>query len=230
MFSRDTTGWLWTVLSRYASGMIELDHLVIAARTLQEGHDFVLEKLGVQTRLGGKHARMGTHNRLLGLGCGTYLEVIAVDPDAANSSQRRWFGLDGPKMRESLERGPRLIHWVARTGHLERDVNASLEPLGTIHQMERGNYRWRITIPADGHLPGDGLVPTLIAWDVPQHPSDALPDTGLRLVRLEGTHPEPERIRSALGALNLEGMLEIQDGKVPKLEANVQTPNGTVIL
>jgi Glyoxalase-like domain len=173
---------------------------------------------------------MGTHNRLLGLGPGAYLEVIAVDPDAENPSQPRWFGLDNPKMRESLERGPRLIHWVARTDNLERDVRASLEPLGEIHSMERGNYRWRITIPNDGHLPGDGLVPTLIAWDVPQHPSDALPDTGLRLLRLEGKHPEPERIQAALGALGLEGMLEIQDGKAPKLEAHVQTPNGIVML
>jgi Glyoxalase-like domain len=210
--------------------MIELDHLVIAARTLQDGHDFVLEKLGVQTQPGGKHARMGTHNRLLGLGLGAYLEVIAVDPDAGAPFQPRWFGLDDPELQTSLEQGPRLIHWVARTDDLERDVSASLEPLGEIHPMERGNYRWRITIPNDGHLPGDGLVPTLIAWDVPQHPSDALPDTGLKLVRLEGTHPEPERIQAALGALGLEHVLEVQQGKIPKLEAHVQTPNGIVML
>jgi hypothetical protein len=210
--------------------MIELDHLVIAAHTLEEGKAFVLEKLGVETQPGGKHARMGTHNQLLGLGSGAYLEVIAVDPDAGNPFQPRWFGLDDPKVQASLEQGPRLIHWVARTDDLERDVNASLEPLGTIHAMERGDFRWRITIPADGHLPRDGLVPTLIAWDVPQHPSDALPDASLRLVRLEGTHPEPERTRSALGALNLEQVLEVRHGEFPKLEAHIQTPNGIVVL
>jgi Glyoxalase-like domain len=210
--------------------MIELDHLVIAARTLQEGHDFVLEKLGVQTQAGGKHARMGTHNRLLGLGPGAYLEVIAVDPDAEKPFQPRWFGLDDPKLQSSLERGPRLIHWVARTDDLERDVNASLEPLGTIHTMERGDFKWRITIPNDGHLPGDGLVPTLIAWDVPQHPSDALEDTGIRIVRLKGTHPEPERVQAALGALKLENTLEIRRGDEPRLEAHVKTPNGIVVL
>jgi Glyoxalase-like domain len=164
------------------------------------------------------------------LGSGAYLEVIAVDPDAGKAFQPRWFGLDDPKVQASLERGPRLIHWVARTDDLERDVNASLEPLGTIHAMERGNYRWRITIPADGHLPGDGLVPTLIAWDVPMHPSDSLADSGLRLVRLEGTHPETERIRAALGSLHLERTLEVRHGPEPKLEAHVQTPNGIVIL
>ncbi len=210
--------------------MIELDHLVIAARTLQEGHDFVLEKLGIPTQPGGKHARMGTHNRLLGLGSGAYLEVIAVDPDTGTPFQPRWFGLDDPKIQSSLERGPRLIHWVARTDDLGHDVNASLEPLGMIHAMERGDYRWRITIPDDGHAPGDGLLPTLIAWDVPQHPSDALADSGVRLVRLEGTHPEPERIRAALGSLKLERTLEVRHGAEPKLEAHVQTPNSTVIL
>ncbi len=210
--------------------MIELDHLVIAARTLQEGHDFVLEKLGVQTQPGGKHARMGTHNRLLGLGSGAYLEVIAVDPDAGKPFQPRWFGLDDPKIQSSLEQSPRLIHWVARTDDLGRDVNASLEPLGTIHAMERGVFKWRITIPDDGHLPGDGLVPTLIAWDVPQHPSETLSDSGLRILRLEGTYPEPGRIRSALDALSLEQTLKVRDGKEPKLEAQIQTPNGLVVL
>ena len=210
--------------------MAELDHLVIAAKTLEDGSNYVLDRLGAEPTGGGKHARMGTHNRLLCLGVGRYLEVIAIDPDGNTPFQPRWFGLDDPTVRELLEAGPRLIHWVARTDHLERDTQASLEPLGAVHRMERGDFRWRITIPEDGHLPGDGITPTLIAWDVPMHPSDGLPDAGLRLVRLEGTHPEPGRIRAALDALGLEGMLELHVGDVPILTAHIQTPHGMVVL
>jgi hypothetical protein len=59
-----------------------LDHLVVAARTLEEGAAWVTGRLGVSMAPGGKHALMGTHNRLLSLGARAYLEVIAIDPDA----------------------------------------------------------------------------------------------------------------------------------------------------
>ncbi|HCV79405.1 VOC family protein, partial [Pseudomonas oryzihabitans] len=51
-----------------------LDHLVIVAPTLAAGARYVEERLGVALQPGGQHARMGTHNLLLGLGDG-YLEV-----------------------------------------------------------------------------------------------------------------------------------------------------------
>ena len=62
--------------------MFELDHLVVAARDLDEGTAFVQDLLGVPLEPGGKHDAMGTHNRLLNLGGGVYLEIITIDPDA----------------------------------------------------------------------------------------------------------------------------------------------------
>src|SRR5215211_7084386 len=58
------------------------DHLVVAAARLDEGAAWVRERLGVEMNPGGRHPRMGTHNRLLRVGPGRYMEVIAVDPDA----------------------------------------------------------------------------------------------------------------------------------------------------
>jgi hypothetical protein len=206
-------------------GMIELDHLVVAARTLEEGHEYVREKLGFETQPGGKHERMGTHNRLLRLGSGTYLEVIAVDPDGRVPFQPRWFGLDDPTMRESLQSGPHLIHWVARTDNLERDADPDV--FGMIHPMERGAYRWHITIPSDGHLPFDGCVPTLIRWDMPQHPAQALPDVGAYLEHLRIQHPEPAQIQTMLNKLGWS--TQVGSGHA-RLEAVIKTPSGTRIL
>ena len=58
--------------------MFELDHIVIAAATLDEGTQFTEDLLGVLLASGGQHHFMGTHNRLLSLGPKTYLEVIEV--------------------------------------------------------------------------------------------------------------------------------------------------------
>ncbi len=71
-----------------------IDHLVIVATDLDTGCAFVTDALGVALQPGGVHSRMGTHNRLLHLGPGLYLEVIAVDPSAIRPDRARWFGLD----------------------------------------------------------------------------------------------------------------------------------------
>ena len=199
-----------------------LDHLVVAARTLEEGAAFVLERLGVAVQPGGRHERMGTHNLLLNLGGGVYLEVIAIDPNGITPSRPRWFGLDSLV----LESDPKLMHWVARTDQIDALITASLEPLGVVHPMSRAAFEWRISIPDDGHLPGDGLIPTLIQWDVPTHPTAVLEDRGCKLEGLSGTHPNPERIRAALASLGLEGALELHEGLEPTLTARIRTPGG----
>ena len=201
--------------------MTALDHLVIAAPTLESGTAWLEDLLGVPLQTGGRHAFMGTHNRLLRLG-GVYLEVIAVDPDAPAPNRPRWFGLDTLHLEQ-----PRLIHWVARTTDLETVSAHSLENLGLVTDAARGDLRWRITIPDDGHLPLDGLVPTLIEWRG-AHPVSGMPESPCELVSLTGTHPQPERVRAALESIGAE--LEVTESEVPALQAVISSPNGLVTL
>jgi hypothetical protein len=157
-----------------------LDHLVVAARTLEEGAAWVEAKLGVAPVPGGKHPTMGTHNRLLRIGPREFLEVIAIDPEAAPPARPRWFDLDAPEMRARISRGPAPIHWVERTSDLEAALASYPEPV-EILSFSRGPYRWRMGVPRDGRRPGRGTLPTLIQWEGDLHPADALPEGGCRL-------------------------------------------------
>lgn len=208
---------------------VEPDHLVVAALTLAQGCDWVEHTLGVRPQPGGQHVAMGTHNALLRLDPRLYLEVIAVDPDGAKPARPRWFDLDEPRMKAALAEGPQLVHWVARTNDIDAAV-ARVPALGTVTPMSRGDFRWRITIPDDGHRPGRGLVPTLIQWPDARHPTDRLPDRGLRVAAIAGEHPEPAVVRAELAALGLTDILKVTYAKSPRLAAMIRTARGVATL
>ena len=73
---------------------LEFDHLAVCGETLAEATAHVEDVLGTSLEPGGVHVEMGTHNRLLSLGPGMYLEAIAVNPEAAHPGRPRWFDLD----------------------------------------------------------------------------------------------------------------------------------------
>jgi hypothetical protein len=207
-----------------------LDHLVVAAATLEEGEDYVESRLGARPLRGGKHVAMATHNSLLKLGEKTYLEVIAIDPDGVAPGRPRWFGLDTAVLHDAVQGAPRLIHWVARTDDIFAARRACPVDCGEVHAMARGTFEWRITIPADGHLPGCGVLPTLIQWADGRHPTDAMSDAGIRLVALAGAHPEPDAIRSTLAALSLADTLKVTFAMTPRVAAMLRTARGPVVL
>ena len=51
---------------------VAVDHLVVAAATLDEGVAWCERTLGVTPAPGGKHALFGTHNRLLAIGSAAF--------------------------------------------------------------------------------------------------------------------------------------------------------------
>lgn len=211
---------------------LALDHLVVAARTLDEGAHWLRERAGVDAVPGGRHERMGTHNRLLGLADGIYLEIIAVDPDGAPPQRPRWFALDSPAMRARLAAGPALIHWVARVPDIEQARSRAPELVGEVLELERGEYRWLIGVPADGSLPQAGAFPTLIQWIGDRHPSGALPASGCRLGRLTIRAPGAKALGERLGRLGLAAQAPVAfaEGPGSALSAALESPGGLVLL
>ena len=208
---------------------VEPDHLVVGALDLTQGCDWIEQQLGVRPQPGGKHVAMGTHNALLGLGPRFFLEVIAVDPGGVKPARPRWYDLDEPRMKAALAEGPQLIHWVVRTTDIDAAA-ARIPELGTVTPMARGNFRWRISIPEDGHRPGRGLVPTVIEWADATHPTDRMTDSGLRLTAIAGEHPEPATVRAPLATLGLSATLKVTYAKSPRLAAMIRTARGVATL
>jgi hypothetical protein len=209
---------------------LKFDHLIVAAATLDRGVEWIEDRLGATPQPGGKHVAMGTHNALLRIGPRVYLEIIAIDAAATAPKRSRWMDLDEPRMRGALAEGPALVHWAVSTPDIDSDVARSSIDLGEILPMQRGDFRWRLTVAEDGHLPGRGLVPALIEWSDARHPTDTLPESGVQIIALAGEHPEPAPVRDALAGLGLSETLKVTYGRTPRLAAMLRTPRGVVTL
>ena len=193
---------------------LRLDHLVVRARSLGEGAAWVEAALGVAPGPGGRHAAMGTHNRLLSLGPDEYLEVVAIDPEAPDPDRERWFELDG------FDGPPELGAWVVRAGDLDRALKAMPAGMGRPMDLARGDLRWRIS------LPPPGAVPAVIEW-LSDPPAPSLPDRGCRLGRLTVAGPEAPALREVLApAMAPEARLRFGGGALA-LRAEIEAPSGT---
>lgn len=202
-----------------------IDHITVTAPTLEAGAEFVRQALGFAPQRGGEHPRMGTHNLLLRLGDSLFLEVISTNPDAPSPARPRWFALDTLRP----DSPPLLSTWVARTPDIHATASACSEAIGNIELMSRGTLNWRITIPADGSLPLNGIAPALIEWQTTVHPASTLQDHGLSLAKLELFHPEPERISRLLQSLGLEGPISVsppRSARAACMVAHINTPQG----
>ena len=220
-----------------------IDHLVLAARSLDEGVRWCEATFGVVPGPGGIHPLMGTHNRLLKIGSAAfpraYFEIIAIDPHAkparTGRARRRWFDLDDGVLQAGLARhGPRLVHFVAEVPDIEAAVQrlAALRiDRGLIIEASRdtpaGRLAWRITVRDDGQRLFYGALPTLIEWG-PVHPTDSMGESGVVLRALELSHPRAGDLGAALGAIGLSE-LTVRAG-APDLRATFDTPHGPVTL
>jgi len=216
-----------------------IDHLVVAAATLDAGVAWCEGTLGVVPAAGGEHPLMGTHNRVLRIATvdypRAYLEILAVQPGRLPQRAHRWFDLDAETVRDTLARsGPRLLHYVVNVSDVRAAVDtwarlgiARGEPVAASRMTQRGLLQWQITLRDDGQRLFAGALPTLIEWGE-VHPASSLPESGVTLQALCATHPEAATLRGAYEAIGLHGVA-VKDG-APNLCAVLETPRGRVHL
>ncbi len=228
----------------------QVDHLVVAAASLAEGVAWCESTLGISPGPGGEHPLMGTHNRLLTLASPafpqTYLEIIAIrgaiDSVAASARPdwaKRWFDLDDEALQQHLQAsGPQLVHFVASTPHAGAAVQALAglgidrgEVLEASRMTPQGLLQWKITVRSDGQRLFNGTLPTLIEWGDTAHtahPTQGMAASGLSLLSLQASQPDPSGLRAAYDAMGLASVRVVQGA--PQLRASLQTPRGRVVL
>lgn len=205
--------------------MAEIDHIVIGARTLEEGARYIEETLGVKPSKGGAHPGFGTHNMLLGMGANCYLEIIAPDPDQPDPVHPRPFDLDDASLRTALEAEPRLIAYVASTPALDAVV-ARLGPsqAGEICEMSRGNLSWRMAFPPQ-RQDMDNLIPPLIQWNG-DRAAKHIRDSGWRLASLEAEHPDAVALRASLTDRGLADAVKVRQSPHPRIIVHLRHRDG----
>jgi hypothetical protein len=222
--------------------MSGVDHLVVAATTLEEGVAWCESTLAITPGSGGEHPLMGTHNQLFSVATAhypsTYFEIIAINSGAARAykqGSKCWFDLENEALQRHLKQnGPQLIHFVASTPRALPALQALAalgidrgELLQASRMTAQGLLSWQITVRKDGQRLMNGTLPTLIEWgDV--HPTDSMAASGVTLQSLTASQPNVDLLSAAYAALDLKGVT-VQQGQ-PELIATLQTPLGLITL
>ncbi len=227
----------------------QIDHLVVAAHSLQQGVEWCEATLGITPAAGGEHEKYGTHNRLFKIATPAfpvaYFEIIAINPDAVIEKKpppTRWFDLDNKQLQAELAKSPRLLHFVVNTDNIQDArhawKNQGIDRGPIIHasrKTPKGLLQWQITVRPDGDRLFNGTLPTLIQWGKPEaadpmqlHPRNHLPRSGVSLKSLTVSHPSASKIKAAYEAIML-GNIDVTEGPA-NIVATLQTPKGLVTL
>lgn len=199
-----------------------LDHLAVSGTDRDTARAHIEEALGLPMQTGGEHARFGTHNHLMGLERGLYLEAISIDPIAPQPDRPRWFDLD------DFSGKPRLTNWICAVPDMTHALS-QWPDAGDPISLERGDLRWQMAVPQSGKLPFSGTFPPLISWSGTLHPAQMLGSSGASLKQLTIHHPEATDLADLLGVI-AGASVRFETAQASSLSAEFDTPHGVRLL
>ena len=203
-----------------AAPAAQVDHILLGIDDLDRGVEQFEKLTGVRPVYGGKHPR-GTHNALVSLGNGTYLEILALQPNVAP-----------PKEYEDLKKLDTLtpIGWAVSSKD-SAQLRSRLTSAGLAVSEPSPGSR---TTPAGKELSWQtfGLedafeeAPFFIVWS-PQsaHPSTTSP-AGCRLQQWHVAGPHLKKLEQLRTALDLR--VDVAEAPSTTLRLSLNCPKGAV--
>jgi hypothetical protein len=202
----------------------QLDHLVVAVRSLPEGIAEFERLTGIQAAVGGKHPGRGTENALVSLGGGAYLEIIA--PQSGVTLSPRVEAMRG------LDR-LRIIGWAVSVSDVDEGATARRSAGFAVQPPQPGSrvtpsgerLEW-LTFDLDDR--SVSVAPFFIRWSPStKHPSTMAPG-GCTLSQLALQDPKSDRVSAALAALGVEGVTYAKGAS--RIEAKLTCDSRTTTL
>lgn len=205
----------------HPSSAAQIDHVVIGVPNLESAITEIEQLTGVRPVVGGSHPGRGTHNALLSLGHGVYLELIALQPGAKETT-------DNAELVALKE--PTPVHWAVSTRTAQSAV-ASLRTLGFNPSTPEAGAR---QTPAGGLLQwrtfwlNDAPIgaPFFIEWQSGSpHPSTTSP-SGCSLRALHVASPDAVALRKLVAGLGLD--VDVRLASSPRISVQLVCPGGQV--
>ncbi len=204
------------------NGVMQLDHIIIAAPNLEQAKADFFEKTGVEPVDGGPHTNGGTCNALVAFSRGVYLELICPDPN------QKIEGTQAERIAELPE--PVVLHWAVQETGLssvaEKAKGSGLAP-GPVVPMERvtpagDTLAWELCMMG-GHDLG-GVMPFFIDWLDSTHPSKTSPEVGA-LTEFVVSAPADSALAGFLDPV--PDYSQLTEGG-PAISFKFESPNGVV--
>lgn len=199
---------------------MNLDHFVLGAADLKRAKEEFADMSGCMPTDGGAHVGLGTHNALCSFGTTCYLEIIAPDPDQADT------GTFSAKLAQLRELTP--LHYAVQTNDLQAAAlaaSASGFTPGPIRDTSRRQsdgqlLSWQLMGIAGHDLAG--LVPFFIDWQTSPHPAQHTPVVG-QLSSFQITTDQPSLTRLLAG---IDG-IDVAHGS-NELSVSIDAARGTL--
>jgi len=207
----------------------KIDHIVVGADNLEQGITALEESLGVTLPKASKHEAMSTHNCVAPTGNDSFIEILSIDPEAPEPGRTRWFAMDDPDVKARFKRSACAYHWVVGTDDIDAVIANSPIPLGELVTFTRGERSWRLTIPTDGSLQEEGLIPTFIEWSPGPHPSSGMSDLGIKLKKVVLTHPDPQKLTDILTQLGVADLTKVISGNKKEISFKLALKTGETV-
>ena len=202
-----------------------IDHVIVGTNDLDAGMAELEALTGVRPAIGGEHPGRGTRNALLSLGSGTYLELLAPNPneplasaDVAELSALKTLRPLG--WAAGVEDVVGVRSELARQGLVlsKSEPGSRRRPDGTVLHWETFGY--------EGF--GHSLAPFFIHWKQANlHPARTSPgDCKLNALKL--FDPRPDGLAAALRPLRLN--VTVESGSEQAMEVQLDCHKGKVTL
>jgi len=201
-----------------ADARMQIDHILIGINDLDQGIAEFEKATGVRPVYGGKHPS-GTHNALISLGAGRYLEIIANQPNASD-----WVELNAFRHLTPVGWAISTTDVGATRAQLAASGLATNEPrAGSRVTLSGSTLSWNTF----SLLEETEEAPFFIAWssDSP-HPSTTSP-SGCNLVKWQVRAPASDslvRLQGLLGAA-----FELLSEREIQFRLELRCPKGNVV-